>query len=206
MEKSKLNDVFEEEKLLLLDTFLKNAPFEHWNNKNLEISEAECGLPANYTTLLFHNKVEGLTDFFHQTLNSALTRNFLESNNFARVSDKIAYLIELKLDLYNKHRKAIPYLLQYNLSPQNICHTRQLLWETCDLIWSLAGDKSTDHNYYTKRILLSYVYSSSVMFWISDESKNYAETKVFIKHKIQEILKIGRYKESVIRFFKKLVE
>ena len=97
-------------------------------------------------------------------------------------------------------------LLQHNLLPQNLYKSQQLLWQTCDQIWYLAGDRSTDYNYYTKRSLLGYVYTSSVLYWLSDESADYLETKKFIRLKIQEVLKLGKWKSSVFRFFKKLAE
>ena len=35
---------------------------------------------------------------------------------------------------------------------------KQFRWKTADTIWRLAGDESTDFNYYSKRLLLSWVY------------------------------------------------
>ena len=34
-------------------------------------------------------------------------------------------------------------------------------WKTCDHIWRLAGDKSLDFNYYSKRILLYTIYTKA---------------------------------------------
>ena len=73
-------------------------------------------------------------------------------------------------------------------------------------MWYLAGDKSTDYNHYTKRALLEYVYSTSIMCWLSDESPDYIDTKKFIATKIKQVLSIGKWKESALRFFRKIGE
>ena len=206
MSKSKQNDLIDQEKMLILTKFLENAPFDRWSTSNLEQSAEACGFAPGYTALLFPNGVKDLTGYFHQLMNERMAAKFLKGDVPSKISEKIAYLIELKLQVYNSFRKAMQPLANYNLMPQNICRTQKFLWQSCDQIWSLAGDKSTDHNYYTKRALLSYVYTSSVMYWLSDESPNYIETKKFIAKKIQKVLKLGKWKDSALNFFKKLGE
>ena len=44
-------------------------------------------------------------------------------------------------------------------------------------MWRTSGDSSTDFSFYTKRVILSGVYVSTLMFWLNDETDNY-ETKV----------------------------
>lgn len=203
MQKSKQNDLTKKEKLAILAKFLENTPFEKWSNDNLIHSAKQCGFDRGYLFLLFPKGIEDLTVFFHQLNNEKLTSKFLETKEtISSTTEKVIYLIELKLDLYNQHRKAIPFLMQYNLKPTNFCQTQKFLWQTCNHIWYLAGDNSTDYNYYTKRILLEYVYSSTIMYWISDDSKDYVETKKFLRKKIQEILKLGKIKNSISKFWK----
>lgn len=203
MQKSKQNDLAEKEKLAILAKFLENAPFEKWSNNNLLHSAEQCGIDRGHLFLLFPKGIEDLTNFFHQLNNEKLNSNFLKTKEtISGTTEKIINLIEIKLEIYNKHRKAIPFLMQYNLKPTNFCNTQKFLWQTCNQIWQLAGDSSTDYNYYTKRILLEYVYSSTMMYWISDDSENYVETKKFLRKKIKEILKLGKVKNSISKFWK----
>ena len=44
------------------------------------------------------------------------------------------------------------------------------LYNTVDQIWFIAGDKSTDFNFYTKRMVLSGVYSSVILHFINNNS------------------------------------
>nr|MDJ0982739.1 COQ9 family protein [Kiloniellales bacterium] len=41
------------------------------------------------------------------------------------------------------------------------------------------------------RLLLSGVYSSTLLFWLNDESEDFAETWAFLSRRIDEVLKIG---------------
>jgi ubiquinone biosynthesis protein COQ9 len=203
MTKSKLNDSIEQEKLLILTKFLKEAPFDRWSESNLKKSARTCGFDDGYVALLFPNNIDDLTEYFNQLMNKQMIENFTTKPS-SKISEKIAQLIELKLALYLPHREAIRSLLQYNLMPQNLCKAQKSLWETCDQIWHLAGDQSTDHNYYTKRALLAGVYSSSLLYWLADESANQYNTKAFIKRKIQDVGKFSKWKSSLLSFFKNL--
>jgi ubiquinone biosynthesis protein COQ9 len=55
----------------------------------------------------------------------------------------------------------------------------------------MAGDRATDYNYYTKRLLLAGVLSSTTLFWLNDRSKDHAATWAFLDRRIDEVLKVG---------------
>ncbi|MEK6733938.1 MAG: COQ9 family protein [Pseudomonadota bacterium] len=206
MTKNNINDQIAEEKLLILTSFLRNSPFEGWSNNNLYYSAKQNGFSNSYVDLIFPNKIKDLTLYFNNQQNILMNENFLKDkkNNELKTHEKIIKLIETKFFNYSKNKEAIRCLFQYNLLPQNIISAKKSLWTSCDQIWFLAGDKSTDFNYYTKRALLAYVYSTSLLYFLSDESLNQQDTSIFIRKKIQEILKIGDFKKSFMNFFKKL--
>jgi ubiquinone biosynthesis protein COQ9 len=204
---SNINDQIEKEKQEILRIFLKNAPFEGWSHSNLINSSKACNHPKEYYKLLFPNDIKSLTTYFNKTINENLTQIFNEKkeNKTLKISEKIATLIEIKFSLYQKSKESIRCLFQYNLLPQNILCSQKSLWQTCNQIWYLAGDTSTDFNYYTKRSLLAFVYSSSLLYYLSDESENFSETKKFIRRKLDSVLKIGKWKASKMDFINKLL-
>jgi ubiquinone biosynthesis protein COQ9 len=53
-----------------------------------------------------------------------------------------------------------------------------------------VGDKSTDHNFYTKRGLLAAVYSTTVMYWLNDKTPDCTATWAFLDRRIAEVMKI----------------
>ena len=203
---SNINDQIEKEKQEILKIFLKNAPFEGWSHSNLINSSKACKHLPEYYKLLFPNELASLTEYFNKIINENLTQIFNEQteNKTLRISEKIATLIEIKFSLYQQSKESIRCLFQYNLLPQNILCAQKSLWQTCDQIWRLAGDSSTDFNHYTKRSLLAFVYISSLLYYLSDESENFLETKKFIRRKLDSVLKIGKWKASKMNFIRKL--
>lgn len=200
-----MNDQIEQEKLSILTSFLQNAPFDGWNNDNLFKTSFSLGYEKGYVYLLFPNKIKDLTIYFNDIMHKQMTDLFYDSKyRELGISEKIASLIEIKLSLYQPIKESIQSLFQYNLLPINICAAQKSLWETCNLIWYLAGDQSTDFNYYSKRALLAYVYSSSFLYYLSDDSEDFIETRKFIRKKIYSVLKLGKWKASGTKFFNHL--
>ena len=75
-----------------------------------------------------------------------------------------------------------------------IVSSNKTLFKIADEIWFLAGDKSTDYNYYTKRIILMNVYAITFSFFVFDNSKDLERTKKFLDKEISTVLKFGNLK------------
>lgn len=66
-----------------------------------------------------------------------------------------------------------------------------------DEIWFLAGDKSVDPSWYTKRASLSMIYSSAELFMTNDTSPDFADTAKFLRTRLDEIQSVGNAVSSV---------
>ena len=66
------------------------------------------------------------------------------------------------------------------------------LYRTVDAIWYAAGDTSTDYNFYTKRGLLAGVYSSTVLYWLNDDSEGAVATWAFLDRRIADVMKVPK--------------
>jgi ubiquinone biosynthesis protein COQ9 len=71
------------------------------------------------------------------------------------------------------------------------------LWQTADAIWTALGDTSDDLNWYTKRATLSAVYSSTVLYWLGDQSMDHAATWAFLDRRIDDVMRVERAKKAV---------
>ena len=78
-----------------------------------------------------------------------------------------------------------------------IVSSNKTLFKIADEIWFLAGDKSTDYNYYTKRIILMNVYAITFSFFVFDNSKDLERTKKFLDKEISAVLKFGNLKNKL---------
>ena len=70
-----------------------------------------------------------------------------------------------------------------------------MLYNTCDRIWRVSGDQSTDFSFYTKRLILSGVYSSTLMYWIQDDTGDLKSTEEFLNRRLEDVSKIGKAKQ-----------
>ena len=78
-----------------------------------------------------------------------------------------------------------------------IVSSNKTLFKIADEIWFLAGDKSTDYNYYTKRIILMNIYAITFSFFVFDNSKDLERTKKFLDKEISAVLKFGNFKNKL---------
>ena len=78
-----------------------------------------------------------------------------------------------------------------------IVSSNKTLFKIADEIWFLAGDKSTDYNYYTKRIILMNIYAITFSFFVFDNSKDLERTKKFLDKEISAVLKFGNLKNKL---------
>jgi ubiquinone biosynthesis protein COQ9 len=67
---------------------------------------------------------------------------------------------------------------------------------TVDAIWHLAGDRSADFSWYTKRAILTGVYGATLLFWLRDESEDDADTLAFLDRRLAGVGEIGRLRRK----------
>ena len=73
----------------------------------------------------------------------------------------------------------------------------RLTWRTVDAIWYAAGDNASDFNYYTKRGLLTPVYTTTVLYWLGDDSEGSANTWTYLERRIADVMKIPAYQSRL---------
>ena len=67
-------------------------------------------------------------------------------------------------------------------------------------MWILAGDKSLDYNYYTKRILLGGIYITTVLYWLDSDNRD--DVSKFIDRRISNIMEFEKIKKNISKIFK----
>ncbi|KAK4179708.1 putative ubiquinone biosynthesis protein COQ9 [Triangularia setosa] len=60
-----------------------------------------------------------------------------------------------------------------------------------DEVYYLAGDKSVDPSWYTKRGALSGIYAAAELFMTTDKSEGFQETRRFLRRRLQEAEELG---------------
>ena len=84
-----------------------------------------------------------------------------------------------------------------NALPLNAPDGAKMLWQTADRIWTLLGDTSEDFNWYTKRMTLSGVIGSTLLFWLGDDSHDTQATWDFLDRRIGDVMQFEKAKARV---------
>lgn len=184
----------------VLDKFIENVSFDGWSQKNLENSTQALDLQPNYHLILFPDGLAGLTDYFVAENNKAFNATInIEEIQKLRFTDRVRFLIHARINHYHKvlgGPEGFKNFISY-CSTHNILNSIINIAKSADEIWFFAGDKSTDFSYYTKRLSLSFIYSSAALYSIDDNSLDLVETKNFIEARIAELLKFNKLKQKV---------
>ena len=110
-----------------------------------------------------------------------------------RIPDKINSQIIFRLKAANKFKEAVRISLGMMALPKNSKLALDMLYKTCDIIWRDCGDKSTDFSFYTKRLILSGVYSSTLSYWLNES--DFAKVEDFLQRRLNNVSNFGKIKK-----------
>lgn len=87
------------------------------------------------------------------------------------------------------HPQALAIMAQPTYIPPSLSE----LFSLADEIWFLAGDTSVDSSWYTKRLTLSGIYSSTEVFMTQDTSEGFKETEQFLDGRLRDLQAVGGF-------------
>ncbi len=190
-----------ETKLLL--TFLENVPFEGWTWETLYNSAIEIKLfkskkisehDKNIIKGLFNDDLINIIIKFNTYLDLKMRESFKKPKyKKERIPNKIKYQILYRLKAATNFREAVRISIGMMAQPKNSRTALTMLYKTCDIIWRDCGDKSTDFSFYTKRLILSGVYSSTLSYWLSE--KDFDKVEDFLERRLDNVSKLGELKK-----------
>ena len=184
---------------------LKNVPFDGWQWEALYRGAQDIGLYNDVISEemkeqlreIFNNDLVEIIIFFNEYLDNEMEKKFLKiKSSLNRTPDKIKKLILLRLNSSLEFKDSVRSSIGYMSLPKNSKKSLKILYKTCDKIWRISGDRSTDFSFYTKRLILSGVYISTMMFWVNDRSKTMKSTENFLDRRLRDVYQLGRLKEK----------
>lgn len=185
---------------LILKRFQQNNDFE--KSFNLAANELNLSKTKKEKILkeYFNNRVSSLVEQINNFINQKMKKELTKKFSDLRTNQKIKYLVINRLKIINKYfdKKTLLKLVLNQNSPLRL---NKMLFGISDEIWFLAGDKTTDFNYYSKRIILANIYIASFIYSLNDKSEGYKKTNDFVDYQISLAGKIGKYKSKIKSFF-----
>ena len=188
----------EEARVKILLAMLHHVTFDGWSLRSLSKGVADAGYTPDMALRAFPSGLRDVADHFSSYIDEEMQmeRRFYKIEHM-KIRERIATCVRIRLQILARHREAVRRLVSFLALPPNAPLAALCAWRTCSVMWSVAGDTSTDFNYYTKRGLLTSVYTTTLLCWLNDDSKNFKKTWSFLDRRISDVLKIQIYKSKL---------
>ena len=170
-------------KIVSIDGWSENV-LEKLVNKNIDSSELAYYYPNGYKDIL---------KFSLDEINYSLEKIISKTNIInLPLNKRIKKILMTRLEILNKDKKFFNKTFNHLILPQNTKILTKSLYKSVDTMWYLAGDNSTDFNFYTKRLILSGIYTSTLLIFFNN---NIEEAENNIDRSLKRISKLPKLKE-----------
>lgn len=181
----------------LLDAAMMHVAFDGWSETTFRAAVQDAEVNPTVARALFPRGAVDLAIAYHKR-GDALMLKALEEADLSemRFRDRIAFAVRARIEAA-EDREAVRRGTTLFALPLHAADGAKLIWGTCDAIWTALGDTSDDVNWYTKRMTLSAVYSSTVLYWLGDDSLGSEATWEFLDRRIENVMQFEKAKAGV---------
>ncbi len=181
------------ERRAILEKALDHVPFDGWTERTLRQGAADAGFNDTMWRRAFPGGGADAIEFWSAETDREMAAALAEQDIVSlKIRERIAAAVRWRLETLAPHREAVRRSLSYLGQPQHAGLGLRVLYRTVDEMWYAAGDTATDFNFYTKRGLLAGVYTSTILFWLDDESDGHAAAWSFLDRRIADTMRIPK--------------
>lgn len=174
-----------------------HAAFDGWSDTALGMAAAELGVPHERAQLCFPDGPVQMIDAWFDAIDLAMARAYpLERIAKLKIRERIRDLVLYRIEVINPHKEALRRALAILSQPQNAMTCARLAWRAADRMWRIAGDRATDFNHYTKRGILSALYTSTMLVYLDDDSEGAVATRGFLDRRIDDVMRVETFKAT----------
>ncbi len=186
IENKKKEDILKKAKTIVSTEGWSSTIFLKLQKKNIE---------ENVLFYFFPNGYRDLLEYALQDINVRLENKLKKINliNFP-INKRIKKILLLRFDILNEDKAFYKKTFNHLLLPTNNKISKKSLYNSINTMWYLAGDNSTDFNFYTKRFILSGIYTNALLVFFSKDKKYVEEN---IDKNLKRISKIPKIKEKI---------
>lgn len=183
--------------LQLVDAALPHVPFDGWSKATLDLAIRDLGMDAAVAHGACPRGAVDLAVAFHKAGDAKMVQRLHDEDlSTLRFRDRIAAAVRYRLDAIEDKELVRRGTTLFSL-PQHSGDGAACIWGTVDAIWTALGDTSDDVNWYTKRATLSAVYSTTVLYWLGDDSAENAATWEFLDRRIDNVMQFEKVKAKL---------
>jgi ubiquinone biosynthesis protein COQ9 len=181
-------------KAQLLTAILPHVPFDGWSQTAFRAAVSDAGCSMAAANAVCPRGAVDLALAYHEACDAAMARRVRGADmGDMRFRDKIAAAVRFRIEAIEDKELVRRASTLFTL-PMYAADGARMVWGTVDLIWDTLGDKSDDINWYTKRATLAGVYSSTLLYWLGDDSDDASRTWDFLDRRVEDVMRIEKVK------------
>lgn len=181
----------------LLAAALTHVAFDGWSDAAFRAAVADAGIDEGLARAAAPRRGLDLAVAFHKAGDAEMARlAAAEDLGALRYSERVARLLRLRLEVAAREREAVRRGATLFSLPHHAAEGARLVWGTADAVWTALGDTSQDYNWYTKRAILSGVYSATLLYWLGDQSEGFRNTWEFLDRRIAGVMRFEKAKAA----------
>ncbi len=179
----------------LLAAALPHAAFDGWSATTFSLAAQDAGLTPDAARLAAPRAELDLIAHWSAQLDSAMLARIADADLASmKIRQRVTFAVQARLEAIGAHeeaaRRARARLMLHDAGMLGA----ELIWATSDRIWGALNDPSTDFNWYSKRAILSAVYTSSLSAWLNDGEPDKARAKAFLDRRIENVMEFEKAK------------
>ena len=181
-------------KSIILQKLKKIVSVEGWSEKVLK-QLLQNGVEKSDLVTFFQYDYKELLKYSLEELNNSLEKEINKINiiNYS-LNKRIKKILMLRFNILNNDKEFYKKTFYHLLIPSNNKIMKSSLYKSVDTMWYLAGDNSTDFNFYTKRLILAVIYVNALFVLFN---KNFDEVESNIDRNLKKISKIPKIKDRI---------
>lgn len=181
----------------LLDAALLHVVFDGWSEATFEAAITDTGINPVLARAICPRGAVDLALAYHRRGDQVMLARLAEADlSDLKFRDRIATMVRYRLEAA-VDKEAVRRGVTLFALPQYAATGAKALWGTCDAIWTALGDTSDDLNWYSKRTILSGVYSSTLLYWLGDDSPDHQATWAFLDRRIDNVMQFEKVKAGL---------
>ncbi|HLG47846.1 MAG TPA: COQ9 family protein [Reyranella sp.] len=180
----------------LADAVAQEAAFSGWTSLAIRNAGERIGAAADARRLFPGGPVDVLA-YLSRRADERTVEALDREGGDLRTRERVALGVKLRIQNTVGGKESVRRGLALLATPFNGPLALKLLYRTVDAIWYAAGDTSTDFNFYSKRALLSGVFSSTLLYWLNDRSPDDEATWAFLDRRIADVMRFEKLKADV---------
>jgi len=181
----------------LVEAALSHVTFDGWSEATLSAAIEDAGVDPALARLALPRGAVDLALAYHREGDAAMLARFAATDTASlRIREKIATLVRLRIEAA-EDREVIRKGLAFFAMPAHAADGSAALWGTADQMWCALGDSSKDFNWYSKRAILSGVYSATLLYWLGDDSPDKRASWSFLDRRIENVMQFEQAKAKL---------